>query len=492
MSNLTCLPQHLQEWTYDNEGGIVSAPVFIQLDAGPDRYTDCNLGWRAKMWEMGIVLFPGLPNGTAGNQVLDDLFGPYKTGCTEVMEDLVAERLTQSHLDPTVKVALDFCDLGRVINGRPEDPVEKRPFCKSFTSAKILASTRRLGLSPIDLRTALAHPRVRDDSADGSRNDAHEQLRETSRETLSQLAAIGVNSQVLEVHAPAQPPQAFVAPPSEYEARWKAVKAAGGSAGAHWAAVGPKAFNAPDVVLPALERLEEKAADKSQREQLKANNFAALRDAVQEIIDDMVEEQEEYCERTVADLKLLVSYHFQARAATGASAHTTNKATLLQFLEGVPMDDWQELIENPSASVAVPIVQAELVDDSVPAVLELTDNSASGGAFGDIDVQLPEGLVILTKPPDFLTKCLEQDSETAADLIGRSILYRWPTRLGGWLVAEIKAVNTDKRQKVGDTVANFVAFYQADGGQAYHSFKLEKYAKTAKAHTDAWLLLGPA
>ena len=55
------------------------------------------------------------------------------------------------------------------------------------------------------------------------------------------------------------------------------------------------------------------------------------------------------------------------------------------------------------------------------------------------------------------------------------------------------AGDTYSAQKVGDTVANFVAFYQADGGQAYHYFfKLEKYAKTTKAHTDAWLLLGPA
>ena len=46
------------------------------------------------------------------------------------------------------------------------------------------------------------------------------------------------------------------------------VKAAGGSASAHWIAVGPRAFNAPEVVLPAMERVKEKITASNERAQL--------------------------------------------------------------------------------------------------------------------------------------------------------------------------------------------------------------------------------
>ena len=86
-------------------------------------------------------------------------------------------------------------------------------------------------------------------------------------------------------------PAAFVAPPSDYEARWKAVKAAGGNAGAHWAAVGPTAFNTLSVVLPALERLEDKTASNAARDLNKSLQFDALRESAGDIINDMIEEQ---------------------------------------------------------------------------------------------------------------------------------------------------------------------------------------------------------
>ena len=490
---LPAYPNTASEWQFDSNGEVEAGPLFFQLDAGPDRYTDCSIQWRAKMWAQGLILFPGLPNGTAGNQVLDDLFGTYKTGCAQAMDDLVAERVEASHLDPSAKISIDFCDLGRVINGRPEDPVEARPFLRSFTPEKIVASTRRLGLSPVDLRTALAHPRVRDDSVEGTRTTGHDELRLSSQSTLTELNALGVNSTLLTVHAPSAPPPCFVAPPSDLEERWKAVKAAGGSAGAHWAAVGPTAFNAPEVVGPALERIEDKAAEKDHRQQLKADNFAALREAAQEIIDRMDEEALEYCELTVADLKVLVSYHFQSRSATGASAHSTNKASLLQFLEGKPVEELRELVEcAPDTSPVAPVQAVLVTADDPPAPLLALQHAGDRHDFGDTGAQLPGGLDLMPKPPDFLGACLEPGSETASDLVGSFILYRWPPRMGGWLVGKITKVNTDKRQKAGDTVANFAVFYEADQEEAYHSLALQKYAKDANSHTDAWVLLGSA
>ena len=57
------------DWSFYDAGDVLKGPVFLQLDAGPDRLTDCSLSFRQRMWERGLILFPGLPNGTSGNQV---------------------------------------------------------------------------------------------------------------------------------------------------------------------------------------------------------------------------------------------------------------------------------------------------------------------------------------------------------------------------------------------------------------------------------------
>ena len=143
---LMSYPNVKPTFTFSADGKVESGPLFVHLDAGPDRYTECSLQWRARMWEMGLVLFPGLPNGTAANQLMDDLFCMYKVTCSAVIDNIVSERLTARASNPSCKVGIDFCDLGRIINGRPEDPVVLRPFMRAFTPSKILASTRRLGL----------------------------------------------------------------------------------------------------------------------------------------------------------------------------------------------------------------------------------------------------------------------------------------------------------------------------------------------------------
>ena len=283
---LLAYPNLAPKFTFDADGKVKSGPLFVQLDAGPDRYTECSLAWRAEMWSRGCCLFPGIPNGTAGNQLMDDLFGPYKTTAHAVIDNIVSERLAARAQDPTAKVGLDFCDLGRVMNGRPEDPVELRPFMRSFTPEKVRASARRLGLAPIALRTALAHPRVRDDSAEGVRTEVVEQLMASNKASLNSLGEMGFNVAPLTVTLPSdvtKPQSAFIAPPSDLEEQWRLVKAAGGCAGAHWAAVGPRPFNAPQVLGPALERVRERVAEDAAKQDHKAASFAALRESASDI-----------------------------------------------------------------------------------------------------------------------------------------------------------------------------------------------------------------
>ena len=79
--------------------------MFAQFDAGPDRYSEISLTARIEAFQRGLILFPGLPNGTAANQVCDDLFGVYKTATAAVLDTIVTERINAHAVDPSVTVS---------------------------------------------------------------------------------------------------------------------------------------------------------------------------------------------------------------------------------------------------------------------------------------------------------------------------------------------------------------------------------------------------
>ena len=102
-------PNLSPEWTFghraNGERYVVSGPVFGQVDAGPDRYSEASLQSRIEAYQRGLILFPGMPNGTAANQVADDLFGVYKTSSRAVMDNIVGEKITAQLTDATIQVS---------------------------------------------------------------------------------------------------------------------------------------------------------------------------------------------------------------------------------------------------------------------------------------------------------------------------------------------------------------------------------------------------
>ena len=197
-------------------------------------------------------------------QACDQLFGDYKTKSDQVAEDIVSERIEAEQLDPSVTVKLDFCDLGRIINGKHGDPDEKRPFCHAFTPEKILSSVKKLGLNPINLEQAISHRRVRDDSDGSSRTLAVEKVRSQQEVSLKAVQGLGLNSSVLAVPPPKPKKKSLVAPPSTAEEQFNALKE-NSSIGTMWWAVGASAFNAPKVTEPAVARLAERVEERRRR-----------------------------------------------------------------------------------------------------------------------------------------------------------------------------------------------------------------------------------
>ena len=187
-----------------------------------------------------------------------------------------------------------------------------------------------------------------------------------------------------------------------------------------------------------------------------------------------------------------MSYIFQARLEKGASKYTT-KPDCVAFLEGLPEGEVLELLDHPKVKTAsnVPLANAVLVDAVPVTPTPIALMPPSECAFGEVDVQLPDGLKITSKPPDWLAAALEEKSETAAMLVGRQLLYRWPARLGGWLLAKVtKSMNaTATVRKDDQIICNFELFYPADGENAEHHLTLKKYARNAKASVDSWVLL---
>ena len=482
-------------WDIDDDGNILKGPLFFQLDAGPDRLTECSLPFRTEMWKQGVILFPGLPNGTSANQVCDDLFGPYKTGCTQNADDIVAERIQASEKErssggtssPALK--LDFCDLGRIMNGKEGDPIELKPFERAFTPERIVASVKKLGLNPIDLRVALAHKRVRDDSATGTRTDKIAEVREQHTQSLNALAQRGFDTSGLQVAAP--PAARFVAPPSDQEAQWKALKEMGSSVGAMWHAVGAKAFNAPEVTGPALQRLQERDAESKAKTARQLSDYNSVWTHATKVYEHLETEQLYFSDLSAADAKVLVSFAHRAQKQLGVGEHNKNRTTAVAYLEGLGMEAMGKLVrqrppENQDVAVATPLNEPAPGEPLLALPAPVSDLLS----FGKHGCQLPNEELSPRAAPPWLEAALEPDSSTAKELLGRYILYKWPPRLGGWAVGKVTSVQKEASVQVKSVKCNFSVFYECDQQSADHVLSLSAYAKTAKSPSDSWVLLG--
>ena len=488
-------PNISKTWEFDDEGNVVRGPVFFQLDAGPDRLTEASLPFRTAAWERGLILFPGLPNGTSANQVCDDLFGPYKTGCDQQADDIVAERLAAASTS-TTSAKLDFCDLGRIMNGRDGDPISARPFERAFTREKILRSVERLGLNPIDLGKALAHKKVRDDSETGTRSDAINSVRQAHDDKINKLADKGFAIEGLLVAAPKEL-RRFVAPPSTQEEQWKAMKEGGASIGTMWQAVGAKAFNAPAVTGPAMERAQEKLLETNEKKARQLSDFTQLQAQANDIHTRMLRDDLEYDDLSAGDLKLLVSFCHRAQKKLGVGEHSKNRAASEAYLNSLEAGVLEELLLSPpaleqltsAAAAQAPVVAVAMAEDAAGSPLQLK-GPAHMLSFGKHECEMPEERLSPVTAPPWLEAACAPGSASAEELVGMYILYKWPPRLGGWAVGKIMSVQLDPKITVKKVQCNFTVFYECDQQSADHYLSLAMYASSAKAPSDSWVLLG--
>ena len=72
--------------------------------------------------------------------------------------------------DPSIKITttlgLTKADLGRIVNGKEGDPLDKRPFEYAFSKSKVLGAWEKVGAVPLT-RQGLKHPKVRHEAVEG-------------------------------------------------------------------------------------------------------------------------------------------------------------------------------------------------------------------------------------------------------------------------------------------------------------------------------------
>lgn len=321
--------------------------------------------------------------------------------------------------------------------------------------------------------------------------DACSLLQRANAKTIMQLARDGYNSQAL--NTVAKPIVATssvrVAGPSTAEERWKAIKAAGNCAGAHFVTVGAKAFNAPEVVGPAAERVAEKQQALRDKQFQNSLEYKAMHTEVGKLLQSMVNSDGNYEweVETPANLKLLVTFVHKVKNLSGVSKHCANKDAAIAYLKALESSITELHASHPPIVVAglapTPSPEGELL--SLPAPRPTLAKSA----FQKVSDSLPDGKVP-EPPPGWLEAALTPGSETASMLVGRMILYHWPDRLGGWLCGEVTAINTDKDNSIQGKMCNYEVYYEADENTATHLLTIGQYATSSKAKIDSWVLLG--
>ena len=136
----TAYPNISPDWELEDDLRVVKGPVFMQVDSGPDRINDSNRDFRIEASRRGLIIFPGLPNGTAANQLMDGVFGPFKMESDLEADRIVAERMAAAEEDHSVQVKLSNDDLPRIM---------RHAFSHAFGQRAIKSKLAQLGLCPV-------------------------------------------------------------------------------------------------------------------------------------------------------------------------------------------------------------------------------------------------------------------------------------------------------------------------------------------------------
>ena len=277
----------------DNQSGIKRAPVFLQVDAGPGRIskTKAYLAHYKRWREIGIIIFLGIPNGTAANQAMDELYGYFAQLLLE-NATVMARRKTAAYVGeikagikaPMPKMTYD--DSGLYLSG--DGTTEMRDcMAEAFTREKIKGAFRKTGVFPPMAYAVITKHRKVTDSIDRhivttDVQETVEDVLEEHRDAMEAVAELGFNATAFIVDDLRVPPakeKSRVGTKPEWlakQSRW--------DSGVVWDVIGPGVCLTSDEYIKAVELknevLDEEAAKKAAK---KEASDKALEEAAHEV-----------------------------------------------------------------------------------------------------------------------------------------------------------------------------------------------------------------
>jgi hypothetical protein len=174
----------------------------------------------------------------------------------------------------------------------------------------------------------------------------------------------------------------------------------------------------------------------------------------------------------------LVRFVFKAESRKNVTKVGTTKASTVPILNKLGADKLAELINAPPLLEGKQLLQP-------PAALN--SGSAFHLTFGNVGVELPDGMVPV-EAPDWLEDATTNFEESGGRLKNKYILFNWgDSTEPQWLVGKL---GVPGRYKDFGTEGNFKAFYSHDNEWAVHDLNIEEYATSATSDNESWVLLG--
>ena len=253
---------------------LVEGPLLIKGDSGAGRNAKSveSIEFRRKMHLKGVYLMPGLPNATGVSQEMDNLYSIFK-GDTDAKAEQIFERKTferakiVSQLKDTPEIEIPVAHLTNdnipeIINGKPGDAIEDRPFDNSFTPKKLWGSWVAIGFTPFT-RKALLHKKVRRTLGEGG---ASKEMKEVLESVSAKYADLkekvkgkGLNEFVFNAKLPFVRKNARLEKTKQEQIQSLVKNKGAFSAGAQWCNVGLELLGAEAVVTAQLEQLDSDA-----------------------------------------------------------------------------------------------------------------------------------------------------------------------------------------------------------------------------------------
>jgi hypothetical protein len=148
---------------------------------------------------------------------------------------------------------MGFKDLATVVNGKQDDEIGMKPFAKTFTKDKILASWSKMGFVPFT-RNCIKNKKVRHELGQRQKDDSLEELQALYEDLVKSAEVHGLNAGIFDVTIPVA---------RRIERKYKEdaqvkqlVETKGGfSAGALWTVCGTRIGNASVVLRAQKEQL---------------------------------------------------------------------------------------------------------------------------------------------------------------------------------------------------------------------------------------------